>query len=90
MALGLWLGSRYVCPRLSQLLPLSVSTVPSGALRGRPACAGWASCTGAPEQQWTLTDGLLYNEYMDMCINEQPLCMVDYTVFLNEPSAVSE
>lgn len=32
-------------------------------------------------------DGLLYNEAADMCINEEPLCLIDYQLFLNDPAA---
>ena len=51
---------------------------------------GIQSCNGSPEQQWEFEDGVLYNELTDQCLTEQPLCLVDYTLFNTDLSAASK
>ena len=52
--------------------------------------AGIQSCNGSPEQQWEFEDGTLYNELMDQCLTDQPLCLVDYTLFNTDITASSK
>ena len=48
---------------------------------------GWQSCNGSPAQMWEFEDGMLYNAFTDMCVTEEPLCLVDYNLFNSDITA---
>ena len=55
--------------------------------------AGWSSCTGLPQQQWTYEDGLLYNVCQDACLHMQRYCTLfdDYSALpLSQPGCVPD